>query len=64
MVRGAERVPVPRVGGGHADMYRAVVGWVVDGGPPPVDPFDAARTARVLDAARVSADEGRVVRMP
>ena len=62
LVRGAERVPVPRVGGGHVDIYRAVAAWVVDGGPPPVDPFDAARTARVLDAARVSADEGRVVR--
>jgi hypothetical protein len=27
----------------------------------PVDPRDAVATARVLDAARVSADEGRVV---
>ena len=64
IVRGAERSPVARVVGGHVDLYRAVVSWVVDGGPPPVDPMDAARTARVLDAARVSADEGRVVRLP
>jgi predicted dehydrogenase len=46
------------------DLYRAVASWVVDGGAPPVDPFDAARTARVLDAARVSADEGRIVLLP
>ncbi|WP_028046544.1 Gfo/Idh/MocA family protein [Cellulomonas sp. URHE0023] len=64
LVRGSDRAPVPRVGRGHSDVYRAVAAWVVDGGPPPVDPFDAARTARVLDAAKVSADEGRVVRMP
>lgn len=64
LVHGSERVPVPRAGGGHVDLYRAVVSWVVDGGPAPVDPYDAARTARVLDAARMSADEGRTVRMP
>lgn len=64
LVRGDERTAVPRVGGGHVDVYRAVVSWVRDGGPVPVDPFDAARTARVLDAALVSADEGRVVQLP
>jgi predicted dehydrogenase len=61
LVRGADRQPVPRAPGGHVDLYRAVVRWVVDGGPPPVDPVDAARTARVLDAASVSAAEHRVV---
>ncbi|KRD44882.1 oxidoreductase [Cellulomonas sp. Root930] len=64
LVRGADRQPVPRAAGGHVDLYRAVVRWVVDGGPPPVDPADAARTARVLDAAMVSAAEHRVVRLP
>jgi len=63
LVRGAERSPVPRVGGGHVDVYHAAAAWVLHGGPVPVDPADAARTARVLDAARVSADEGRVVRL-
>ena len=48
----------------YVDLYRAVVRWVVDGGPPPVDPSDAARTARVLDAALVSATERRVVTLP
>ena len=64
LVRGADRQPVPQAAGGHADLYRAVVPWVVDGGPPPVDPADAARTARVLDAALLSAAERRVVQLP
>lgn len=61
LVRGDERTPVPRAPGGHADLYRDVVRWVTDGGPPPVDPWDAVRTARVLDAALVSARERRAV---
>lgn len=61
LVHGADRVPVPRAPGGHADYYRAVTAWVRDGAPAPVDPWDAVRTATVLDAARVSAREGRVV---
>lgn len=64
LVRGADRQPVPQAAGGHVDLYRAVVRWVVDGGPPPVEPLDAARTARVLDAALVSAAERRVVPLP
>jgi predicted dehydrogenase len=64
LVRGADREPVPRAVGGHVDLYRAVVRWVLDGGPPPVDPADAARTARVLDATRQSAAERRVVLLP
>lgn len=63
LVRGNERTAVPAPPGGHVDLYRDVVRWVVDGGPPPVDPADAVRTARVLDAARVSAAEGTVVRL-
>jgi predicted dehydrogenase len=61
LVRGAERVAVPRAPGGHADFYRAVVAWAREGGPVPVDPWDAVRTASVLDAARISAREGRAV---
>lgn len=61
LARGAELVPVRREPGGHADFYRAVRAWLRDGGPVPVDPRDAVRTARVLDAARVSAAERRVV---
>jgi predicted dehydrogenase len=61
IVRGADRHPVPRARGGHVDVYRAVVRWIADGGPVPVDPADAVRTARVLDAARTSAEQGQVV---
>lgn len=63
LVRGAEREPVPVEPGGHADLYRAVVHWAVEGGPAPVDPLDAVRVARVLDAARVAAKEGRPVKL-
>ncbi|WP_448061013.1 Gfo/Idh/MocA family oxidoreductase [Cellulomonas hominis] len=61
LVHGADRVAVPRAPGGHPDFYRAVARWVRAGGAPPVDPVDAVRTARVLDAARVSSDERRAV---
>lgn len=63
LVHGDERVPVRRAPGGHADYYRAVEAWVRGTGPLPVDPADAVVTARVLDAARVSAREQRVVRL-
>jgi len=61
LVHGSERVPVPRAPGGHADFYREVARWLRDGGPVPVDPWDAVRTAEVLDAASLSARETRVV---
>ncbi|RMI14357.1 Gfo/Idh/MocA family oxidoreductase [Cellulomonas triticagri] len=61
LVHGDERVAVPRTPGGHPDFYRAVDAWVRAGGPVPVDPADAVVTARVLDAARVSAAEQRTV---
>ncbi len=61
LVHGAERLPVRRAPGGHADFYRAVGAWLRTGAPAPVDPWDAVRTAQVLDAAAASAREGRVV---
>ncbi len=64
LVHGDDLVPVRRVAGGHGDYYRAVADWVRGGGPRPVDPWDAVATAAVLDAARVSAQEGRVVDLP
>ncbi|WP_149202892.1 Gfo/Idh/MocA family protein [Actinotalea subterranea] len=57
LVHGDEREAVPSAAGGHADFYRAVAAWVT-GGPVPVDPWDAVRTAAVLDAARRSAASG------
>ncbi|MCR6690307.1 Gfo/Idh/MocA family oxidoreductase [Cellulomonas sp.] len=61
LVTGAERRPVPAPTGGHHDVYPLVARWVRGRAPVPVDPADAVVTARVLDAARVSADERRVV---
>lgn len=61
LVHGAELSPVPTAPGEHADFYRGVQAWLRDGAPAPVDPWDAVRTARVLDAARESARLGQVV---
>lgn len=61
LVHGNERSPVEQRPGGHVDFYHAVVAWLVDGGPVPVDPEDAWRTALVLDAARRSATSGQRV---
>lgn len=63
LVRGAEMTPVPAEPGGQEDLYRAVVRWAAEGGPAPVDPLDAVHVARVLDAARVAATEGRAVKL-
>ncbi|MFD6178765.1 MULTISPECIES: Gfo/Idh/MocA family protein [unclassified Isoptericola] len=59
VTRGREKRPVPAAPGGHADFYRALGPWLSGEEPAPVDPADAVRTAEVLDAARVSAREGR-----
>lgn len=61
LVRGRERTPVPQPNGGHTDFYTAVADWLDGEADIPVDPADAVRTAEVLDAARLSAREGRLV---
>jgi len=58
LIRGADAVPVPKAPGEHADFYRLVTRWLLAGGEVPVDPWDAVRTAAVLDAARRSARKG------
>jgi len=57
--RARDRQAVPVSPGGHADFYRRLGPWLAGEEAPPVDPQDAVRTAEVLDAARVSAREGR-----
>ncbi|MCA5895009.1 Gfo/Idh/MocA family oxidoreductase [Isoptericola sp. NEAU-Y5] len=59
LTKGRDRRPVPLAPGGHVDFYRALAPWLHGDAPPPVDPADAVRTAEVLDAARVSARDGR-----
>ncbi|MGZ4508134.1 MAG: Gfo/Idh/MocA family protein [Blastococcus sp.] len=55
---------VPTVAGAWNSFYPAFAAAVRGEGPVPVDPWDAVATATVLDAARRSATEGVVVRVP
>ena len=63
LVRGESREPVRRAPGEHADFYRQAADWVRGEATAPVDPADAVQVLRVLDAARVSARDGAVVRL-
>lgn len=66
LVAGADRTPVRREPGHHADFYAAVADAVLGGGGQPampVQPWDAVHVLEVIDAARVSATETRVVRL-
>jgi predicted dehydrogenase len=58
---GDEVRPVPTEPGAYQDFYRGVVASLRDGAPPPVDPQDAVSGLELLEAARLSAGEGRVV---
>jgi predicted dehydrogenase len=53
--------PVPTEPGAYPDFYSALVASLRDGAPPPVDPQDAVSGLEVLEAARASAGEGKVV---
>ncbi len=64
--RGQEREAVVRVTSSQADLYRGVARALAGPAPQaamPVDPWDAVHTLAVIDAARVSAREQRVVRV-
>jgi len=66
LYRGEERTPVERAAGGQSDLYRAVAAALASDDPQaamPVDPWDAVHTLAVIDAARVSAAQERVVRV-
>jgi predicted dehydrogenase len=61
---GDTREPVERSASGQADLYRAVAAALASDDPQgamPVDPWDAVHTLAVIDAARVSAQQERVV---
>ncbi|MEU3756339.1 Gfo/Idh/MocA family oxidoreductase [Streptomyces olivoreticuli] len=55
--------PVPTLPGDYPAYYAAVAQALRTGGEPPVTAREAAATLRVLEAARVSADQGRTVRI-
>lgn len=65
VVRGDEREPGPVVtGADQADFYRAVAAALADHDPQatmPVDPRDAVHVLAIIDAARISARDRRVV---
>jgi predicted dehydrogenase len=65
ILRGEEREPGPVVtDADEAAFYRAVAGALASSDPQatmPVDPRDAVHVLAVIDAARVSARDGRVV---
>jgi predicted dehydrogenase len=62
--RGDDGEVVPTRPGAWHSFYPAFAAAVRGLGPVPVDPRDAVATATVLDAARRSATDGRVVSLP
>ncbi len=55
------RRPVPTFKGDYGAFYRSLADALVSGGPMPVNPNDAVATLDVIEAARRSAAERRVV---
>jgi scyllo-inositol 2-dehydrogenase (NADP+) len=58
---GGRTTPVPTDAGAYERFYEGVRDAVRGEGPPPVDPADAVAALEVIDAARASSAEGRVV---
>jgi scyllo-inositol 2-dehydrogenase (NADP+) len=56
-----KREIVPTESGRYLTFYEAVAAAVRGEGPPPVDPLDAREGLRILDLARRSARDGRVL---
>jgi len=59
---GAAR-PVATEPGAYLRFYEAVAAALRAGGPPPVDPEDAAAALDVIEAARASAERGQVIEL-
>ena len=59
----ADAKPVPTLPGTYERFYAGVAEALRDGTAPPVDPWDAVRVLEVLDAARRSSQERRVVEL-
>jgi len=59
---GAAR-PIATEPGGYPRFYEAVAAALRAGGPPPVDPEDAAAALDVIEAARASAERGQLVEL-
>jgi scyllo-inositol 2-dehydrogenase (NADP+) len=63
LVRGDDVTPVASEPGRWDLFYPAVVAAVRGDGPVPVDPADAVRTLELIEAARLSAAEHKVVQL-
>lgn len=61
LIAGERSVPVPPEPGNWPRFYTLLRDALRNGGPPPVDPRDAVKTLRVLEAARRAARERRIV---
>jgi predicted dehydrogenase len=64
LVKGEEREAVPSERGDWPRFYALVADALRHGGPPPVDPWDAVTTLRILEAARESAATRQLVTLP
>jgi predicted dehydrogenase len=53
--------PVPTEPGAYVRFYEGIAAALRDEAPPPVDPDEVVAALEVLDAARMSATERRVV---
>ena len=58
---GADAVPLRTVTGSYEAFYRGVAQAILHGGPPPVTVDEAIASLTVLEAAKQSAREGRVI---
>lgn len=63
LAQGDARERIPSEPGNWTEFYRQWLAALQGRGPVPVDPMDAVLTARVLDAAQLSADQQRVVKL-
>lgn len=52
---------IPTEVGGYQRFYEGMVTAIRTGSPPPVDPADAVAGLEIIEAARLSATEGRVI---
>jgi predicted dehydrogenase len=61
--QGEQRERIPSERGCWNEFYRQFQDAVVGAGPNPVQPRDAVASALVMDAARLSAEQGRVINL-
>ncbi len=61
LIAGEQSVPVPPEPGDWRRFYALLRDALRDGGPPPLDPRDAVKTLRVLEAARRAAREHQII---